>query len=329
MKHRPFRLFFRILVTTAALVWFFSAVRLESLLDRLSHVLWWVVALAFLVNSAWVVPCAIRWKGIARFCGYPLPFRASARYYVIGTFFNSFLPTGNGGDVVRGYLATREYGCPLGGIWGTILVERIIGMMVSLCLVIITGFTIFSGNFVPRNVLVSAAVLFACTAAAGVLLTSGKFRRFIRPVLKKLLFRPFLEGARDFSHVMESCRENPRAMGSAVLFTFANQFIHILSGFVMSLAILDFKAPFVAFLVVIPLSFISVLLPSIGGYGVRESGTLLFFGWFGVQKEPAAVFGILRLLFLWSFSLGGAVLYILDKHDKKKNGISSTFQWNR
>jgi uncharacterized membrane protein YbhN (UPF0104 family) len=108
-------------------------------------------------------------------------------------------------------------------------------------------------------------------------------------------------------------------MGAAFLATFANQFIQIAGGYLLSSAIPNFSAPFSVFMVVIPLGFISVLLPSIGGYGVAESGTILFFGWFGVQKEPAAAFAICRLLIVWFFALAGAILFALDRQGKKKD----------
>jgi uncharacterized protein (TIRG00374 family) len=327
MKRLGYRFIFRILVTAGTLAWFFSAVRLESLLQKLSRVNWWIVALAFIINTLWMVPSVFRWRLIARSGGYRLPLWASVRHFVIGAFFNAFLPTGNGGDFVRGFLASREHGFPLGGILGTILVERIIGMMVTLCLVIIAGFTFFSRIVMPKDILVSATVLFASASAAGVLLASKKFRSIIKPVLQKVPFGPFRNGARDAAHVMGACRENPRTLGSAVLLTLANQFIPIVSSFVASLAIPDFNAPFYAFLLVMPLSFISVLLPSIGGYGVREAGYILFLGWFGVQAEPAAVFGIIRLLFLWLFAFAGAGLYIFERRDKRKNGILSNMKW--
>jgi hypothetical protein len=318
MKRRLPWLFIKILLTAAALAWFFSAVPLPSLLDRLTGIRWRAVVSAFFVNSAWVVPCAFRWKGIARLCGYRLRLMDSVRYYIIGSFFNAFLPTGNGGDVVRGFRASREYGYSLGGMWGTILVERVLGLMVSLFLVVATGFILLSKTAMPRDVLVSAAALFAGMTAAGGFMLSREFRRLVRPVVQRIPLRPLREGARDAARVMEACRRNPRAMVSAVLWTLANQCIPVVSGFVLSFAIPDFKAPFAVFLLVVPLGFISMLLPSIGGYGVREAGTVLFFGWFGVGREPSAVFGIVRLLFLWIFSLIGGVLYIASRRDNGK-----------
>jgi glycosyltransferase 2 family protein len=323
MKRIDARLLFRILVTAATLVWFFSTVRLDSLLDRLAGVRWGIIAAAFLIHALWLLPSTLRWMGIARLGGYRLTFWLSARCFVVGSFFNTFMPTGNGGDIVRGFLASRRYNYPLGGILGTILVERIIGMSVSLGLLLVAGFTLYTRTMLPERVLVSALALLACTAAACLALVSKKIRSGIKPLLEKGPFRSLHSGARHAARVIDACRAKPSALGSAVLLSLANQSLPIVSGYIASSAIPGFKAPFVAFLVVMPLSFISVLLPSIGGYGVREAGFILFFGWFGVHSEPAAVYGIIRLLFMWLFAFCGAALYILDRRNDGMRGIPS------
>jgi len=327
MKRFEIRLLFRILVTLATLAWFFSSVRPGSLLARLAGVRWWVAVPAFLVNAGWIFPSALRWRGIARLSGYGLTFMASLRYRVIGSFFNVFLPTGNGGDIVRGFLASRELGYPLGGILGTVLVDRIIGMMVSLGILIVAGFVLFSRALLPGNVLVSAAVLFLCASAAVLVLASKKFRKAVKPLLEKSPLRSFHGGARNAARVVDACWENPRGLGTAVLLSLANQLITIASGYLTSLAIPDFNAPFYVFLLVMPLSFIAVLLPSIGGYGVREAGFVLFFGWFGVPAEPVVVFGIIRMLFLWLFALIGGCVFISGGRIRMKDIIPPDMKW--
>jgi uncharacterized protein (TIRG00374 family) len=199
---RPFRFALKILVTVATLSWFFSTVPVRILLNSLADVNWRAVAPAFLVYSVWIVPNALRWKSIATACGFPFPLRTSARLYLIGTFFNAFLPTGNGGDIVRGLLMSNRTRYPLGGILGTIFVERITGLLVSLGLIIITGLTVFSRVFRLRGVLLSAAILSACTIAVCILIFSRRFRNLVKPVMQGMLLRRFHDGARDAVHVM-------------------------------------------------------------------------------------------------------------------------------
>ncbi|MBN1894444.1 flippase-like domain-containing protein [bacterium] len=316
MARERLRFGIRLLFTAATVAWFFSSVRMEEMIDGLSHVRWPVLAAALLIHAVWIVPAALRWKRITQICGYRLPFWTSLRYCFIGYFFSTFLPTGNGGDVVRGLMASKDLKLPLGGLYGTILVERIIGLWISLVLVLATGIAFFEHIAIPRPVLISAAVLFGTTLAAGGLIISRSFRGLIRRMLQAASLRRFHSGAQDAVHAFDACRKDFGGMALAGFLTLFSQFIQIASAYVLSLAIPDFRASFGVFFAVIPLTFISVLLPSIGGYGVREAGTVIFFGWFGVPGGPAAMFGILRLLFLWYIALAGGILYVLGRREK-------------
>jgi len=316
MKREWLRFGIRLLVTLATVAWFLSTVHLGEIKDGLALIRWPVLILAMLVHAFWILPAALRWKKIAGICGYRLPLLASLRYCFMGYFFSTFLPTGNGGDVVRGLMASRDWGHPLGGLFGTIMIERIIGLWISLFLVLATGIAFFADIAIPRPVLISAAVLFGATLAAGGLLISRPFRGLVKRVLKAASLWRIHSGAQDASRAFDACRRDPGGMASAGMLTLVSQIIQITSAYILSLAIPDFHASFGIFFAVIPLTFISVLLPSIGGYGVREAGTVLFFGWFGVPGEPAAMFGILRLLFLWYIALAGGILYLLGRRDK-------------
>jgi uncharacterized protein (TIRG00374 family) len=324
MKSRQF--WIKLLITIITLAWFFSRVRLTPLIERLSHVNWWIIIAGFLISSTWVLPSAERWKRLACVCGYPIGLGTATRLYIIGCFFNVFLPTGTGGDVFRGYLGAKEKGYPLGAIWGIIFVERVIGFAVSLGLVFITGLLFFSKVPQLKSVLFSSGALLLGITVGGLFLSSIKFRNLIKPAAKKVTRRSFREGAADLLRVVMICRQHPNTMIFAVYLTLINQVSQIIGGFLISLAILDFNASLLIFFVVIPLSFVSLLLPSIGGYGVREAGFVVFFGWFGIHHELAACFGILRLLYLWCFAMAGGVLYLFGKTGKKERKNSDLVQ---
>jgi glycosyltransferase 2 family protein len=317
------RLALRILVTTVTLAWFIRGMHPGSLPERLVRVRWAVVVPAFFLNMLWVAPSAMRWQCIAKLAGCVLRFTDSARFYIIGSFFNTFLPTGNGGDVIRGVLASRRTGHPIGSMLGTVLTERMIGMAVSLGFVLIGGLVFLSGSPVPENVLISAAALLLVLTIGAALLVSRRFRGLLKSGLRIVPLPAFHDGARQAVRVLDACRDNPRAMAVAVGWSAANQMAPICGSWLLSFAVPGLNAPFHAFLVVIPLSFVSTLLPSIGGYGVREAGFILFLGWFGVQAGPAAVFGVIRLLFLWLFALIGAGLYISGWHGKERALVRS------
>lgn len=326
MNRSSVRLAFRVLVTAVTLVWFIFALRPDSMPDRMARIRWLVVVPAFAVNCLWIVPSALRWIGIARLSGIGLRFTDAVRFYVIGSFFNAFLPTGNGGDVIRGVLASRRSGRPLGGVLGTVLTERMIGMAVSLAFVVIGGLACLRGSRLPVSVPVSAAALFLCMAAGAALLVSRRFRSLLKTGLRFVPSQTVQNGVRQAARVLDACRRSPGALAAAFGWSAANQIVVVVAGWMLTRAIPGLDAPFRAFLVTIPLSFVATLLPSIGGYGVREAGIIVFLGWFGVPAEPAAVFGFVRVLFLWAFALAGGVLYVSGWHGRERRSMRSALK---
>ena len=327
MKRDRLRFLFRLFISMVTVIWFCSAVQWAELKTHLAQVHRPLLVIAILCHVPWVIPSAWRWKIIAGICGFPMSFRKSLRFCLIGIFFNTFLPTGNGGDVVRGLMASRDGGYPLGSMYATILVERMIGIGVTLCLVLIGSIVFLSGTAVPRAVLDSSALLLVCILAAGFLLVSRPFRALVRRTLEAASLSRFHLGARDAARVFDTCRRNPVRMAEAGMLTFVNQFIQIASAYLLCLAIPGCNATPGVLSVVIPLSFVAVLLPSIGGYGVREAGMVIFFGWFGISREPAAAFSILRLPFLWISALTGGIIYLV--FNTPPGGIDAPSRVNR
>lgn len=91
-----------------------------------------LLTLAFAASVASVALSACKWQGLLERIGLRLGLGLSARLYWIGCFFSNFLPTGVGGDAVR-LLLTPAKG-RLTEVAGTILVERLTGLLVMLLL---------------------------------------------------------------------------------------------------------------------------------------------------------------------------------------------------
>jgi uncharacterized protein (TIRG00374 family) len=86
---------------------------------------------------------SLRWEAFLRSLDIALPLRTLARLYLVGTFFNAFLPTGIGGDAYKSYI--------VGG--GTIAIEpplaaaaldRLAGVVGLAALTLIGAITLFA-----------------------------------------------------------------------------------------------------------------------------------------------------------------------------------------
>ena len=312
-RYRLILLLIKILVSAGGIAWLFFTVQWNLIVQEIVVVDWKIAGVAFALFVLCLLPCSLRWQKIARICGYPITLRESVYWYLVGDFFSAFLPTGKGGDLIRAVLASKSHGFSWGGIGGTILMERFIGLLVTLTLIIFGSLVGLSQVGVLRQLLTSVSVLSIILVALITIYLNRRFRKLFLRLMARFPMRRIRRAINDAVKVLDTCRQNPGLILSTVGLSFLNQLLAILAGFWMATAIPGFDAPWFSFPVVIPLIFIAVLLPSVGGYGVREAGFVIFFGWFGVSEEAAIIYGFLHLLFLWAVSLVGGILFIAGR----------------
>jgi len=307
----------KIVITVSAIFWFVSYVEWHSVLERLGQVKLFILIVAFIVFVLRLVPCSLRWKKVGQTSGYSITFSQSFYGYMVGGFFNSFLPTGRGGDAARAIIVAKKCKLSLGGIMGTIFVERFVGLVVTVIIALFASYIASTKIIALQNALPSIIVLTLLLVALGLIFLSPQFLSLYYRVANKLPFQKFWKSITDMLEVFHVYRKYPRSIFWVVLYSLFNQIIFIFSGYLVATSIFGFDAPWYSFPIVIPLIFIAELLPSIGGYGIREAGYVVFFGWFGVSPEAAVVFGILQLVFLWISALFGAVFFVIGSPGKK------------
>lgn len=91
-----------------------------------SQPLYLLGALLFFVVSKWV--SALRLNRYFREIGLPLSRNSNLKLYLLGMFYNLFLPGGIGGDAYKGYVLHRSFGSPVKRLVAVLLLDRISGM---------------------------------------------------------------------------------------------------------------------------------------------------------------------------------------------------------
>ncbi|MEI6809548.1 MAG: lysylphosphatidylglycerol synthase transmembrane domain-containing protein [bacterium] len=304
--------FVKLSVTVAAILWIVMGINWTDMAVRISDISWPIAVLSFAVYSLWLAPCAWRWVRIAGSCGYDIKVMESLRGYLVGGFFGSFLPTGRGGDVVRGVLSAKTHGWPLASILSTILVERMTGLGIAAVLTLTVSLLAALTNPLFNGVLVSAAVFLIILAAAASVAFTRHFRIIIAIIVRFIPFEGLRRTVDQAGAVMCIFADRPRLIALPSLLSLLNVIVLVMAAFVMGHAIPGFTAPWYSYWLVIPLNFLSLLLPSVGGYGVREAGFIVLFSLFGVPREAAAVFAILQMIFATIFAIAGGVVFALS-----------------
>jgi uncharacterized membrane protein YbhN (UPF0104 family) len=314
--------FLKFVVSAAAVVWLVTAIDWAAIIGAMGEVRWPLLAAAVGLNALLLIICARRWQAVASANDYPLSLGESIQGYFVGSFFTAFLPTGKGGDVVRAFLVAARKGYSSGGLLGTVLVERFVGFLVTLT--VLAGFGLFW--FARLSPLKNAAVLAAGLLAAllALLFLVAPVTRFLERLVRKVPWPWVQRFAGDFIRVLERTVRKPRLLGTVVVLSAANQLFNAGLAGLVGAAIPGFQAPWYAFVIVTLLVFVVVLLPSVGGHGVRETGYVAFFGWFSVDAQSAGLFAILNLLLVIGNALIGFFIFLFWKKTRTSSAAQAS-----
>jgi uncharacterized membrane protein YbhN (UPF0104 family) len=273
-------------------------IQVGQVFGRLRLSLWLAAVVLYVLTQ---VLSAARWRLLAQPLGFQQSLLRYTAYYFLGMFFNLFLPTSVGGDVVRAFYLDDGTGQRLPA-FVSVFVDRLSGLLVLLmlaCAAVILC-PIRLDAWIPASVW--GALACALLGLAGLPLLVRWSQRFDR-------LRRLVAGVRFYHN-------RPRLLltitGLSVIVQGANVVLVWLLGQAIAAPV-----PASYYWVAVPMVTLLTLAPvSLNGMGVREGGMVLFLTPLGVD-EPTA----LSLAFLWfsvftAASLCGAAVYLFGSFSR-------------
>ena len=260
-----------------------------------------VALILFLVS---LVIRAGRWAALLWALDLQVPFPKLVYLYFVGAFFNSFLPSGFGGDVVRALELTED--TPPPAAVGTVLVDRMTGLLVLLAMGLVAlPFSV--DQLAPW--LVWLLVAFAGGGLlGGALLLEGRLLRHITAWLPE---RISLDGTGSLAQIyaaITGCgwRALGRALGISLVFNVVNVVINYLCGRAVGI---DLGLGY--FFITAPLISMTLIVPiSVGGVGIRDWVTVALFSPAGVDSNTAAAMSLAIYGVSAAAGLVGGALYL-------------------
>lgn len=258
-----------------------------------------------IISTGGMLLRVLRWKVVLQAVGARVSFRRAFYLSYVGAFFNVFLPTGLGGDVIR--VLEIGPGASKPQATGTVLLERMAGFVVLFALA--AAALPFSARFLPAPTVWMIALMTVGVFAATALLLEG---RLLRRVMARLPHALSLAGDTWLGQayaVIAAC--GPRTLGAAALISLIFNASIVWSNWLVARAF-GLDVPIWAVALILPIIAATLLVPvTISGFGVREGVVVLLLAQVGV--EPAQGF----LLSLAWYGLDvidgmfGGVIYLL------------------
>jgi len=296
----------RVLVSAGALAFLFWKIGLGETLAVLRQADLRYLLAAFLLFVISLVIRACRWFVLLRGLAPGVPFGRLVHLYFVGAFFNAFLPTGFGGDVVRALELSGDTNTS--AAVGTVLLDRMSGLLVLFAMGLITlPFTFTRLEPWLAGLLVGIA---GGGLLAGALVLEGRFLRRVTGRLPSVLS---LRGEGFLAQVyaaVTGCgrRAVLEALGVSLVFNVVNVLVNWLCGLAVGIP----QGPGFYFIVT-PLISVTLLVPvSISGLGVRDWVAVALFSSVGVDANTAAAMSLSIYLVSAAAGLVGGALYGIE-----------------
>jgi len=298
-------------VSIVLLLVLFSRIDVASLWTtaKLASGRWLLVAvLIFAIN---VGAATWRWRLLLAAQQVHVRTRSLLSSCLVANFFNNFLPSNIGGDVIR----IRDTARPAGSktlATMVILVDRGLGMM-ALVLVAAMGATA-AGRMHPSATPIWplwlwAGFVAAAAACAPMVYAPDGFGRLLQPLT---VFHPEWVGNRiaKLTSALARFRDQPRALAACFGGAVVVQALVVVFYYVVAYA-LHLDVAFADLAVIVPVSFIVQMLPvSVSGFGVREATFSFYFSRIGQPIESALLMSLVAQALVILFSLTGAAVYV-------------------
>ncbi len=283
---------------------------LVEIREALAHPRWSLLAAALAVYGLSAVGGAVQWAWILRVAGIRTPARELHRLYLIGLFFNNFLPANVGGDAVKIYDLGRREGQPMKVFCATLL-DRLLG----LCSLTVLALVAVSIATVRMTTLPPVYPLFVAMVALSVLLVvllSGRISTRVPTLLRRFRLNRAAERYEGIVSEFQLYRTRERWFGIIFLFAMVVQTLRVLTHIVVAfgLGIVLTGEQALQLFVLVPLLGVLIALPvSINGIGLRESASAVTFTFADIAPQNAVAMELTAYLVQVSFSFVGGILF--------------------
>lgn len=286
----------------------------RALLEQLRTVdlRWLAVMFALPHIGLWL--STVKWHALLKCHGAQVGIWPLIKLYLIGSFFNSFLPSMIGGDIVRVHQLRRMESRIELAIASTFL-ERFIGFGALMSLLPLVWLYPIVTTAAPSVTLACVAAILVYAAFAVLLFSPIKVLPSRAP--NNVLLRRIFETIAKSQRQVHAYRDQvPVLLWSY----FLSLVFYLLAGLTVWAAVKAVNADAgVGFLIsVTPLVLLAASIPlSVNGLGVLESGNVLLLSLVSVPLPEAVAVGVLlRVRILFTAALGGLIFSIArESHD--------------
>ena len=303
------KLLVRLGVSAALLYFVLRSIDLHAFSQRVTSMNPGWIALALVVYAAQQMIGVWRWDRLLRAQHVEVERKKLAESIWVSMFFNNFLPSNIGGDVVRITDTAREAGSKTLATT-VVLVDRALGLTALLVVAALGAFALWlGGTYVPGSRWLWMACIALVLAAIFVIAMPDFVGHLLAPL--RALKKPWVtERAQRLEEAVMRFGKARGVMfgafGAAIVVQLA-----IVAFYLLTAKGLSVPLPMLLGAVLIPVSLAVQMAPiSINGFGVREAVFAFFFRRFGLPPDAAVALSLVSTGMVMGLSLIGGLLFV-------------------
>lgn len=273
---------------------------------------------AFLAYGVVLLLGSLRWKVLLEAHRIRLPFPRILQLFFIGLFFNNFLPSLTGGDIIRAYYVSQETSRRAEAVM-TIIVDRGMGWLTLFLLGAGAGLLNLKQAEI-RGPVLTVLLIFAISL---ILIFSAFQRKILEKVsptgresLKPSRLRKLIGKLHRAFYFYKSC---PGVLAQAFFLSLFLQTLIIVINYYIALGLGVRNIGISYFFLFIPIiAAISSIPISLAGWGVGEMAYKEYFSYVGLAGGISVSISLTMRLMLLVWSLIGLPLYLLHRSPKQE-----------
>ena len=313
----------KLLFSGGLLFLLYRKIPLQDLQGLLASVDYWFllpIGVLLFVNT---VLSAWKWRLLLLADGVNIPLSTLTVTYLIGSFYNLFLPSSIGGDSYRIYDIAKKSSDGVRSA-ASVFADRFSGFLALVILSLISSILVAREFNNLMFFFGPLLILFLLLAILTALVKQKPIRLFLRvtrldrfAVITRLVDKFFLS--------FQCYGADRRLLAGVMGISFVFQLSVICIVYLLSLA-LHASVSFFYFSAFVPLITLLEALPvSIYGLGLRDAGYVFFFGWAGMTNLETRSLALLFLGITVCYSLLGGIVYLVRifSADSARSGNSA------
>ncbi|MBN1695567.1 flippase-like domain-containing protein [candidate division WOR-3 bacterium] len=307
----------KILITIGLFYYLFKTkVPLNEVIQNIKNLNIVYLILIILLFFLYYLIFSLRWNFLLKAQNIGISEVRSYLYIIISFFFNNFLPSGLGMDMIRSaYAGGKEN---FEKALGASIMERILGM-IGMMLIGIAAVFSWKAEFAKLSILYIGLILL--TILIYYFLTSLKVS-WLKEKILSVKFLNLGDSIRKFYRAFKIYKNKIRTLIIGISYSVLVQIVIIIINYFIAKG-LSLQIPIFALLAYIPIITVISLIPiTINGLGLREAAYVYFFSLLNVTKGQAMSLSLVFFITSVIASCGGGIVFVFLRRGTRSDTLN-------